>query len=106
MKQIVFCVVLLLATFLLAQQQEQPPPPTAQPTFPQPQTPGEEMTPATHTPPEETVSGKRVQTQILQQLRAEPSLAGKNVNQRLTTIIVLTGTVYTMAHSNLAAREL
>jgi hypothetical protein len=59
------------------------------------------MTPASHTPPEETVSGKRVQTQILQQLRAEPSLADKNVNRRLTTIIVLTGTVDTMAHGKL-----
>jgi len=102
--KIVCCVALLLAAFLLAQQQEQPPPPSAPPTFPQPQAPGQ-MAPPSPAPPEETVSGQRVQTLILQWLRAQPSLADKNVNRRRTTIIVLTGTVDTMAHSNLAVRE-
>src|SRR5215471_4365702 len=75
MKQIVFCFTLLLAAVLLAQQQAKPPPPTP-PTFSQPQ----------------TMSGQ------LPSLRAEPSLAGTNVDAKANGHSVgLGGRVDTMA---------
>lgn len=107
MRYVLCCTVLLLATIVLAQQQDQPlsnPPYQTPPTFPEGrQTPGDRMPPETKAPPPHNMSSERVEGQILQQLRAEPSLSGSNIDARVDdNSVVLTGSVDTMAQHDLA----
>ena len=63
------------------------------------------MPPDTKAPPPETMSSEKVEGQILNQLRAEPSLWGTNVDARVDdTSVVLTGSVDTMTQHDLAVR--
>jgi hypothetical protein len=109
MKYVLSCAVLLLATIVVAQQQGQPPPTTnppyqTPPTFPERrQTPGQQMPPDTHAPPAQTMSSQKVEGQILQQLRAEPTLSGTNIDARVNdNSVVLSGNVDTLAQHDLA----
>jgi hypothetical protein len=111
MKYVLSCAVLLLATLVLAQQQGQPPPTTnppyqTPPTFPEGrQAPGQQMPPDTHAPPAETMSSQRVEGQILDQLKAEPTLAGSNIDAQVDdSSVVLTGSVENMIQHDLAVR--
>jgi hypothetical protein len=111
MRDVLGWTLLLLATIVLAQQQGQPPPATnppyqTPPTFPEGrQTPGEQMPPDTKAPPPHTQSSKRVEGKILQQLRAEPSLSGTNVDAKVDdNSVVLTGTLDTLNQHDLALR--
>jgi len=99
---------LFLATIVLAQQQGQPPPTTnppyqTPPTFPEGrQAPGQQP-PDTQAPPAQETSSQRVEGQILDQLRAEPSLSGTNIDARVDdNSVVLTGNVDTLAQHDLA----
>ena len=109
MKYVLSCAVLLLATIVVAQQQGQPPPTTnppyqTPPTFPEGrQTPGQQMPPDTQAPPAETMSSQKVEGQILQQFRAEPTLSGTNIDARVNdNSVVLSGNVNTLAQHDLA----
>jgi hypothetical protein len=108
MKYVLSCAVLLLATMALAQQQQ--PPPTTNPPYQTPPTfpegrraPGQQMPPDTQAPPAQTMSSERVEGQILQQLRAEPTLSGTNIDARVNNnSVVLSGNVDTLAQHDLA----
>jgi BON domain len=110
MKYVLSCAVLLLATMVLAQQQGQPPPTTnppyqTPPTFPEGrQTPRQQMPPDTQAPPAQTMSSsQQVEGQILDQLKAEPTLSGTNVDARVDdNSVMLTGTVNSMTQHDLA----
>ena len=111
MKYVLSCAVLFLATIVLAQQQGQPPPTTnpphqTPPTFPEGrQAPGQQMPPDTQAPPAQTMSSQRVEGQILDQLKAEPTLSGTNIDARVDNdSVVLTGSVDTLAQHDLAVR--
>ena len=109
MRYLLSCAILFLATMALAQQQPPPttnPPYQTPPTFPEGrQTPRAQMPPDTKAPPPETMSSEKVEGQILQQLRDEPSLSGTNVDARVDdTSVVLTGSVDTMTQHDLAVR--
>ena len=110
MKYVLSCAVLFLATIVLAQQQGQPPatpPYQTPPTFREGrQNPREQMPPDTQAPPPaQTMSSQRVEAQILDQLRAEPSLSGINLDAKVDdNSVVLTGTVDTMTQHDLAVR--
>ena len=108
MRYVLSCAVLFLATIVLAQQQGQPPPTTnppyqTPPTFPEGrQAPGQQP-PDTQAPPAQETSSQRVEGQILDQLRAEPSLSGTNIDARVDdNSVVLTGNVDTLAQHDLA----
>jgi hypothetical protein len=109
MKQTVFCFALLLATGLFAQQQgpapTTSPPYQTPPTFPEGrQAPGQ-MPPDTHAPPPQAMSSQRVEGQIVNQLKAEPSLAGTNVDARVDdNSVVLTAGVNTKTQHDMAIR--
>jgi osmotically-inducible protein OsmY len=63
------------------------------------------MPPDTKAPPPQTKSSERVEEQILQQLRAEPSLSGTNVDAKVDdNSIVLTGTLDTLNQHDLVLR--
>jgi osmotically-inducible protein OsmY len=63
------------------------------------------MPPDTPAPPAQTMSSQRVEGQIQDQLRAEPSLSATNVDARVDdNLIVLTGTVDTITQHDLAVR--
>jgi hypothetical protein len=105
------CAVLFLATIVLAQQQGQPPPTTSPPyqtppTFPEGrQTPGQQIPPDTQALPAQAMSSQRVEGQILDQLKAEPTLAGTNVDAQVDdNSVVLTGSVDTLTQHDLAVR--
>jgi hypothetical protein len=109
MKCALSCAVLFVATIVLAQQQGQPPPITSPPyqtppTFPEGrQNPREQMPPDTQAPPAETMSSQRVEGQILDQLRAEPTLSGTNIDARVNdNSVVLSGNLDTLAQHDLA----
>lgn len=109
MKYVLSCAVLFLATIVLAQQQGQPPPTTTPPyqtppTFPEGrQNPRGQMPPDTQAPPAQTMSSQRVEGQILQQFRAEPTLSGTNIDARVDdNSVVLSGNVDTLAQHDLA----
>jgi hypothetical protein len=111
MKYVLSCAVLFLATIVLAQQQGQPPPTTSPPyqtppTFPEGrQTPGQQMPPDTQAPPPQAMSSQRVEGQILDQLKAEPTLAGSNIDAQVDdSSVVLTGSVDNMTQHDLAVR--
>ncbi|PYV55435.1 MAG: hypothetical protein DMG96_38220 [Acidobacteria bacterium] len=111
MKYVLSCAVLFLATIVLAQQQGQPPPTTnppyqTPPTFPEGrQAPGQQMPPDTQAPPAQTMSSQRVEGQILDQLKAEPTLSGTNIDARVDNdSVVLTGSVDTLAQHDLAVQ--
>jgi hypothetical protein len=111
MKYVLSCALLFLATIVLAQQQGQPPPPTnppyqTPPTFPEErQTPGQQMPPDTPAPPAQTMPSQRVEVQILDQLKAEPTLSGTNIDARVDNdSVVLTGSVDTLAQRDLAVQ--
>jgi hypothetical protein len=105
MRYVLSCAILFLETIVLAQQQGQPPYQTP-PTFPEGrQTPGAQMPPDTEAPPPETMSSEKVEGQILDQLRAEPSLSATNIDARVDdNSVVLTGSVDTMIQHDLAVR--
>jgi BON domain len=110
MKYVLSCPVLLLATLVLAQQ-GQPPPATnppyqTPPTFPEGrQAHGQHMPPETQAPPAETMSNQRVERQILDQLKAEPTLAGSNIDAQVDdSSVILTGSVDNMTQHDLAVR--
>jgi hypothetical protein len=111
MKYVLSCALLFLATIVLAQQQGQPPPTTnppyqTPPTFPEGhQAPGQQMPPDTQAPPAQTMSSQRVEGQILDQLKAEPTLSGTNIDARVDNdSVVLTGSVDTLAQRDLAVQ--
>jgi hypothetical protein len=111
MKYVLSCALLFLATIVLAQQQGQPPPTTnppyqTPPTFPEGhQAPGQQMPPDTQAPPAQTMSSQRVEGQILDQLKAEPTLSGTNIDARVDNdSVVLTGSVDTLAQHDLAVQ--
>jgi hypothetical protein len=111
MKYVLSCALLFLATIVLAQQQGQPPPTTnppyqTPPTFPEGhQAPGQQMPPDTQAPPAQTMSSQRVEGQILDQLKAEPTLSGTNIDARVDhDSVVLTGSVDTLAQHDLAVQ--
>jgi hypothetical protein len=111
MKYVLSCAVLFLATIVLAQQQGQPPPTTSPPyqtppTFPEGRkTPGQQMPPDTQAPPPQAMSSQRVEGQILDQLKAEPTLAGSNIDAQVDdSSVVLTGSVDNMTQHDLAVR--
>jgi BON domain len=110
MRCMLSCAVLFLTTIVLAQQQGQPPPTTppyqTPPTLPEGrQTPRGQMPPDTQAPPAEAMSSQRVEGNIVDQLRAEPTLSGTNVDARVDdNSVVLTGSVDTMAQHDLAIR--
>jgi len=111
MKYALSCMVLFLAAFGLGQQQGQLPPSTnppyqTPPTFPEgQQTPKQQMPPDTQAPPPEAMSSERVEGQIIDQLRAEPKLAGTNIDARVDdNSVVLTGSVDTVEQHDLAVR--
>ena len=111
MRYVLSCAVLFLATIVLAQQQGQPPPTTnppyqTPPTFPEGrQAPGQQMPPDTQAPPAQTMSSQRVEGQILDQLKAEPTLSGTNIDARVDNdSVVLTGSVDTLAQHDLAVQ--
>lgn len=110
MRHIVLCSTLLMAAIAFAQQ-GQPPPTTTPPyqtppTFPEGrQIPREQMPPDTQAPPPEIMSSQKLEGQILDQLRAEPTLSGTNVDARVDNkSVVLTGSVDTMTQHDLAIR--
>ena len=109
MKYALSCAVLFLGTMVLAQQQGQPPPTATPPyqtppTFPEGrQNPRGQLPPDTQAPPAETMSSQRVEGQILDQLRAEPTLSGTNIDARVNgNSVVLSGNVDTLAQHDLA----
>jgi osmotically-inducible protein OsmY len=108
MKYLLCCAVLFLATIVLAQQQEPPPTTTppyqTAPTFPEGrQNPRGQMPPDTQAPPAETMSSQRVEGQILEQFKAEPTLSGTNIDAKVDdNSVVLTGNVNTLAQHDLA----
>ena len=109
MKCILCGLVLLLASLGLAQQQDQPPPASppssTPPTFPQGQTPGQQMPPDQEAPPAERMSSTQVQQQIAQHLNAEPALTSTHVGVKTDDqSVVLTGTVDTRGQHDLAMR--
>jgi hypothetical protein len=112
MRYVLSCALLSVATLVLAQQQGQPSPTTnppyqtTPPTFPQgQQAPGEQMPPDTEAPPPQTTSNAQVESQILQQLDAKPSLSGTNIDARVgENSVVLTGRVDTMLQHDMAVR--
>ena len=111
MKYVLSCAVLFLATIVLAQQQGQPPPTTnppyqTPPTFPEGrQAPGQQMPPDTQAPPAQTMSSQRIEGQILDQLKAEPTLSDTNIDARVDShSVVLTGRVDTLAQHDLAVQ--
>ena len=111
MRYVLSCAVLFLATIGVAQQQEQPPSTTTPPyqtppTFPEGrQTRREQLPPDTQAPPAQTMSTQRVEGQILDQLRAEPSLSSTNIDARVDdNSVVLTGNVDTLAQHDLAVQ--
>ena len=111
MRYVLSCAVLFLSTIVLAQQQGQPPSTTTPPyqtppTFPEGrQTPREQMPPDTKAPPPQAVSSERVEGQILDQLKAEPTLSATNIDARVDdNSVVLTGSVDTMTQHDLAVR--
>jgi len=93
---------------VLAQQQSQPPPANVPyqtpPTFPEGrQTPGQP--PDTHAPPPAGVSNQQIELQIVQRLRAEPTLSGTNVHARVhDSSVVLTGSVTNVTQHGLVVR--
>jgi BON domain len=111
MKYVLSCVLMFLGVSVLAQQ-SQPPPPTTNPpyetppTFPEgQQTPRGQMPPDTQAPPPEAMPSQRVEGQIVDQLRAEPTLSGTNVDAKVNdNSVVLTGTVDTVEQRDLAIR--
>ncbi|SRR6266542_1132790 len=111
MKYVLSCAVLFLATIVLAQQQGQPPP-TANPPYQTPPTfpegrpvPGQQMPPDTQAPPAQTMSSQRVEGQILDELRAEPTLSATNIDAAVDdNSVVLTGIAETMTQHDLAIR--
>src|SRR5215469_12064240 len=111
MKYALSCVLVFLAVSVLAQQQGQPPPTTnppyeTPPTFPEGrQTPRDQMPPDTQAPPPEAMSSQRVEGQIVDQLRAEPTLSGTNIDAKVNeNSVVLTGNVDTIEQHDLALR--
>jgi BON domain len=109
MRYVLSCMILFLVTIVLAQQPGQPitnPPYQTPPAFPEgQQTPGEQMPPDTQAPPPRTISSQRVEAQILDQLRAEPTLSSTNIDARVDDdSVVLTGIVETMTQHDLAVR--
>jgi hypothetical protein len=111
MKYVLSCAILFLATIVLAQQQGQPPPTTSPPyqtppTFPEGrQAPEQQMPPDTPAPPAQTMPSQRVEGQILDQLKAEPTLSGTNIDARVDDdSVVLTGSVDTLAQHDLAVQ--
>ena len=104
MNYMLSCAVLFLVMITLAQQQGQLPPTTTPPTFPEGgKAPREPMPPDTQAPP--TVSSHEVQGQILDQLKAEPSLSTSNIDARVDdNSVVLTGSVNTVEQHQLAVR--
>ncbi len=112
MRYALSCAVLFVATLVFTQQQGQPPPTTnppyqtTPPTFPEGRSaPREQMPPDTQAPPPQTASNRQVEGQILQQLNAEPSLSGANIDARVDeNFVVLSGSVKTMEQHDLAVR--
>jgi glucose/arabinose dehydrogenase len=110
MRYVLSCAILFLSTIVLAQQQGQPPPTTSPPnqtppTFPEERQAPREQTPAPQAPPPQTMSNQQVEGQILERLRAEPSLAATNVDVKVDeNSVVLTGSVDTVAQHDLAIR--
>ena len=111
MKYALSCVLVFLAVSVLAQQQGQPPATTnppyeTPPTFPEgQQTPGDQMPPDTQAPPPRAMSSQRVEGQIVDQLRAEPTLSGTNIDAKVNdNSVVLTGSVDTVEQHDLAVR--
>jgi hypothetical protein len=109
MRNLLSCIVLFVATIVLAQQQGQQPPtaPPYQtpPTFPEGRQTPRQIPPDTHTPPPRAVSSEKVERQILDQLRAEPTLSNTNIDAKVDdNSVVLTGIVDTMARHDLALR--
>jgi BON domain-containing protein len=111
MRYVLCCMVLFLATVVLAQQQGQPPQTTTPPyqtppTFPEGrQRPLEQMPPDTKAPPPQAMSSERVERQILEQFKAEPTLSVTNIDARVDDdSVVLTGTVDTMTQHDIAVR--
>jgi BON domain len=103
----VLSAVLFLATIGSAQQQSQPPPTNppyaTPPTFPDERQAAREMPPDTQAPPPQAMSSQRVEAQIVQQLRAEPSLSGTNVDARVDdNSVVLTGNVDSLRQHDVA----
>lgn len=110
MRQTLFCCTLLAATSMFAQQ-GQPPPTTTPPyqtppTFPEGQkAPPTQMPPDTHAPPPDTMSDQNVEGKILNQLNAEPSLSGTNIDARVDeNSVVLSGSVDTVQQHDVAIR--
>ena len=111
MRYVLSCAVLFLAAIVFAQQQGQPPQTTnppyqTPPTFPEGrQAPGQQMPPDTQAPPPQTMSSQKVEGQILDQLKAEPTLSGTNIDARVDNdSVVLTGSVDTLAQHDLAVQ--
>src|SRR5437764_15120561 len=111
MRYVLFCAVLVLATIVLAQQQGHSPPTTnppyhTSPTFPEGrQAPGQQLPPDTQAPPAQEMSSQRVEGQILDQLKAEPTLSDTNIDARVDNrSVVLTGSVETLAQHDLAVQ--
>ena len=100
MRYVLCCMILFLATVVLAQQQGPPP------TFPDGrQRPMEQIPPDTKAPPPQAMSSERVEGQILDQLKAEPTLSATNIYARVDdNSVVLTGSVDTMTQHDLAVR--
>jgi osmotically-inducible protein OsmY len=63
------------------------------------------MPPDTPAPPAQTMPSQRVEGQILDQLKAEPTLSGTNIDARVDNdSVVLTGSVDTLAQRDLAVQ--
>jgi hypothetical protein len=103
MRYVISYMVLFLATIVLAQQQSQPPYQTP-PTFPEErQTPREQMPPDSHAPPPQQLSSQRIEAQILDQFRSEPTLSSTTIDARVDdNSIVLTGAVDSLTQHDLA----
>ena len=111
MKYALTCVLVFLAVSVLAQQQSQPPPTTnppyqTPPTFPEGrQTPRDQLPPDTQAPPPGAMSSQRVEGQIVDQLGAEPTLSGTNIDAKVNdNSVMLTGSVDTVEQHDLAVR--
>lgn len=102
MRYVLSCAFLFVAATAFAQQQL--PPTTTPPTFPEGrQNQTQPMPPDTAAPPAETMSSQRVEAQILDQLQAEPTLSGSNIDARVDdNSVLLTGNVATMEQHALA----
>ena len=63
------------------------------------------MPPDSQAPPPEARSSERVEGQIVDQLRAEPTLSGTNIDAKVNdNSVILTGSVDTVEQHDLAVR--